>query len=149
MSARLLGATEVALGVSAAALGLSVLWAGVAAAYASFTLFILWALSGNQDVASCGCFGQDDTPPTPGHAAFNAAAAALAGLAVADPLSIRDFEGSSTEALVTIALILTAIALSVAALTQLPRLLALATGTAAPAVPTFKSNRTTISRGHT
>jgi len=145
VAARLLGTAEVALGISAAMIGQSVLWAGVAVAYTVFTLFIFWALSGNEDVGSCGCFGQEDTPPTPGHAAFNAAGAALAALAIVNPVSISDFDGTSTEALVATVLILTGIALSVAALTHLPRVLALVHGTATPTTPTFSLDRNAVS----
>ncbi len=148
-STRLLGVSEIALSIAAVALGAPILWAGIAAAYGAFTLFILWALNGNEDVASCGCFGHDDTPPTPGHAAFNAAAAAIAALAVFDPVRLGDFDGSILEGLLAVALILTGIALSIGALTTLPRTLALARGTAAPSVPTFSlENSSTTSRGH-
>ncbi len=145
---RLLGVAEIALAAAAVALGLPVLWAGVALAYASFTVFIIWALNGNQDVATCGCFGHEDTPPTPGHAAFNAAAAAVAALAVFDPVKLADFDGSALEALLAFVLVIAGIALSIGVLTTLPRTLALARGTAAPAIPTFSiENSPTTSQG--
>ena len=53
VTARLMGAGEVALGIAAAIVGASWLYALVAVAYGSFTLFIFWALSGNEDVGSC------------------------------------------------------------------------------------------------
>ena len=137
LMARIMGAGEVVLGIAAIASGAAMLWALIALAYASFTIFILWALGSTNAVGSCGCFGHEDTPPTPGHAAFNAAAAAIAGLAVASPVRLDDFDGSWFEALVAVALIGIAIALVIAALTSLPRTLALARGTAAPIVPTF------------
>ncbi len=145
---RLLGVAEITLAAAAVALGLPVLWAGVALAYASFTVFIIWALNGNQDVATCGCFGHEDTPPTPGHAAFNAAAAAVAALAVFDPVKLADFDGSALEALLAFVLVIAGIALSIGVLTTLPRTLALARGTAAPAIPTFSiENSPTTSQG--
>ncbi len=137
-----MGASEVVLGVAAIASGAAILWALIALAYASFTIFILWALGGTNAIGSCGCFGHEDTPPTPGHAAFNAAAAAVAGLAAASPVRLDDFDGSWFEALLAVALIGTAIALVIAALTSLPRTLALARGTAAPIVPTFSIENT-------
>lgn len=137
VATRVLGVAEVVLALSAVAIGAPLLWAGVALAYASFTVFILWALNGNQDVATCGCFGHDDTPPTPGHAAFNAAAAAVAGLAVADPVRLSDLSLTATESVLAIGLILAGIALAIALLTSLPRTLALARGTAPPSVQTF------------
>jgi hypothetical protein len=137
VAARLLGAAEVVLAVAAVAFGAPVLWALVAAAYAGFTVFVLWALQADEAVGSCGCFGQEDTPPTPGHAAFNAAGAALAALAIADPVRLGDFDGSAVEGVLLAALTVAGVALSVLAMTRLPRLLALVHGTAAPVVPTF------------
>lgn len=52
----------------------------VALSYAGFTAFVLRALAGGSPLASCGCFGKADTPPTPGHAAVTAV---LAGVAAA------------------------------------------------------------------
>lgn len=132
-----MGVGEVLLGIAAIITGAAALWALIALSYGSFAVFILWALGGNNAVGSCGCFGNEDTPPTPGHAAFNAAAAAIAGLAVVDPVHLGDFDGSVVEAAIAVALIATAITLTVAALTSLPRTLAYARGTAAPIVPTF------------
>ena len=77
LSTRILGLGEVALTIGAFVTGSPILWAGVAASYASFTVFIFWALRDGDIAGSCGCFGREDTPPTPGHAAFNAAAAAI------------------------------------------------------------------------
>lgn len=39
----------------------------VALSYAGFTAFVLRALRSGSPLASCGCFGKTDTPPTPGH----------------------------------------------------------------------------------
>jgi hypothetical protein len=41
---------------------------GVAVSYAGFTAFVVRALRSGSPLASCGCFGKTDTPPTPGHA---------------------------------------------------------------------------------
>ncbi len=136
-SARLLGIAEIVLAVAAIVSGAAVLWALVAVAYAAFTVFVLWALQADEAVGSCGCFGQEDTPPTPGHAAFNAAAAALAGLAVSDPVRLEAFDGTAVEGILLVVLVLTGVSLSVLSMTRLPRLLALVHGTAPPAVPTF------------
>lgn len=149
LATRLLGLAEIALAIAAIALGAPILWAGVALAYGAFTLFILWALNGNQDVATCGCFGHVDTPPTPGHAAFNAAAAAIAALAIFEPVRLSDFEGSVAEGLLALVLVVVGITLSIGALTTLPRTLALAHGTAAPSVPTFSVDKTTALTPHT
>lgn len=137
LSTRVLGAAELALTIAAIATGAPLLWAGIALAYAGFTVFILWALRDGGIVGSCGCFGREDTPPTPGHAGFNAAAAAIAALAVSEPSRLSDFDGSVFEGILFTAFVILGIALAVAMLTELPRTLALARGTATPAAPTF------------
>ena len=52
----------------------------VAVSYAGFTAFVLRALRRGSPLASCGCFGQADTPPTPGHAVVTGMLAVAAGL---------------------------------------------------------------------
>ena len=147
VSARLLGAAEVVLGVLAIALGSPVLWAGVALSYGAFTLFVLWALGDKSRVGSCGCFGREDTPATPVHAEFNATAAAIAAIAVFDPVSLSSFDGSVFDAVLAAVLIAIGIALSVVGLTIVPRVLAQAQGNAAPAVPEFSLDKKRTSRG--
>lgn len=134
---RLLGATEIALTIAAITTGAPILWAGVAAAYTGFTVFILWALRDGEILGSCGCFGREDTPPTPGHAAFNAAAATVAALAIVDPVRLSAFDGSAFEGVLLTTFVLLGVALAIALLTELPRTLALAKGTATPAAATF------------
>ena len=137
IAARLLGVAEIILGLSAAIFGLPVLYGLVAAAYGAFTLFVLWALNGNQQVVSCGCFGHEDTPPTMGHVVFNAVAVAIAALAVTDPTTIADFDGTLAEGVLTVAAVALGVATVIAALSALPRVLALVRGTAAPTVHQF------------
>ena len=134
---RAMGLAEVIVAAAAIATGSAILWAGVAVAYAAFTVFIMWALRRGDIVGSCGCFGREDTPPTPGHAAFNAVGVALAALAVADPVTLSQFDGSTVEAVLLVMLVGIGVALAIAALTALPRMLALARGTAPPSVATF------------
>ena len=141
-AARVLGVVEIVLAAAAILSGAAVLWALVAGAYAAFTVFVLWALQADETVGSCGCFGQEDTPPTPGHAAFNAAAAALAGLAIADPVRLDSFDGGVVDGILLVVLVLVGVSLSVLSMTRLPRLLALVHGTAAPSVPTFTVTET-------
>ena len=134
---RLLGAFEVSVGFVAVATGNPIAWAGVAITYTSFVGFILWALQAEANVGSCGCFGRDDTPPTAGHAAFNAAAAAMATIVVFDPVELGDFDGSTFEAVLLLLLIGLGTGLAVLALTALPRTLSIANGVASPAIATF------------
>jgi len=74
---------EAALGLWAVVLGGRVATALVAASYAAFTGFVLLALLRGGVLASCGCFGKADTPPTRTHAAVTGGLAlAVAATAV-------------------------------------------------------------------
>ena len=57
----------------------------VAASYAGFTLFVLQALRSGSPLASCGCFGKADTPPTRLHALITGALAVFALVAAGRP----------------------------------------------------------------
>jgi hypothetical protein len=50
----------------------------VAVSYAAFALFVLWATLRGGVLATCGCFGTPDTPPTAGHLLINILATAAA-----------------------------------------------------------------------
>ncbi len=50
----------------------------VAVAYLAFAGFVALALLRDSPIASCGCFGRDDTPPSVTHIVLNLAAAAVA-----------------------------------------------------------------------
>lgn len=58
----------------------------VAASYAGFTLFVLRALRADSPLASCGCFGKADTPPTWTHVVVTAGLTLAALAAPADRL---------------------------------------------------------------
>jgi hypothetical protein len=75
---RVLAAGEALLGVGAVLRPTPVLAMGVALSYAAFTAFVVRALRGGSPLASCGCFGRTDTPPTPGHAVLTALLAVAA-----------------------------------------------------------------------
>ncbi|GAC1440825.1 MAG: hypothetical protein NVSMB55_06910 [Mycobacteriales bacterium] len=61
----------------------------VAVSYAGFTAFVLRALRSGSPLASCGCFGKTDTPPTPGHAVVTAVLAiAAAAFAAGSPAPV-------------------------------------------------------------
>jgi hypothetical protein len=51
----------------------------VGASYVGFAAFVGAALARGVPLASCGCFGVEDTPPTAVHLGVNLAAAAVAG----------------------------------------------------------------------
>ena len=57
----------------------------VAASYAGFTLFVLQALRSGSPLASCGCFGKADTPPTRLHAIVTGVLAGCAFVAAGHP----------------------------------------------------------------
>jgi hypothetical protein len=80
---RVFAAVEALLGVAAAVHPTRPLALLVALSYAGFTLFVLRALRGGSPLASCGCFGKTDTPPTPGHAVVTGVLA-LSALLVGD-----------------------------------------------------------------
>lgn len=137
VSARLLGAYEVVLGVAAFVFGSPILWGLVGLSYISFTGFVLWALGDKSRVGSCGCFGREDTPATNGHLVFNATAGAIALLAVFNPVELSSFDGTAFEAVLAIALVAVGITLSITAMTVLPRTLLAASPHSEPAVAQF------------
>lgn len=138
VAARVLGSVEVALCATAVLTGAPVAWAGIAATYAIFAGFVLWTLRSAGAVPSCGCFGREDTPVAPLHAAFNTSAAAVAAFAVTDPVALADLDLAAHETVLFSALVALGAWGSILALTALPRLLALANGSAAPAVATLR-----------
>ena len=87
---RVLAAAEAGLGAAAVVHPTALLAAAVAASYAGFTLFVVRALRSGSPLASCGCFGRVDTPPTPGHAATTTGLALAAALVAARPPSSPD-----------------------------------------------------------
>ena len=92
-------AGEVALGVAAAATGSVLAAAGVALSYAAFTVFVLVVLRRGGVLASCGCFGKADTPPTRTHVAVTGALAAVAAAVAARPVpALPDLLASSPGA---------------------------------------------------
>jgi hypothetical protein len=88
---RVLSTLEAALGVLAVVRPGPLVAAAVAISYGGFTAFVLRALRSGSPLASCGCFGKTDTPPTPMHAVATgvlALAAALVALGPAAPLDV-------------------------------------------------------------
>ncbi|HVE64858.1 MAG TPA: MauE/DoxX family redox-associated membrane protein [Mycobacteriales bacterium] len=84
---RVLGAAEVVTGVAA------VVWPGrptaalIAIWYAGFAGVVALALRSDQPLATCGCFGGADTPPTLAHLAVVAAASLTAMALAVSPVS--------------------------------------------------------------
>jgi hypothetical protein len=82
---RLLGVVEVAVGVGALVTGGRAFAALVAASYLAFAAYVALALVRGGALASCGCFGKPDTPPTRLHLIVNATAAAVAIAVAVNP----------------------------------------------------------------
>jgi hypothetical protein len=82
---RLFAIGEVVLGVAAMLSPARGVAAAVAVTYAGLTAFVGHALRRGGVLASCGCFGTADTPPSRVHAALTASAAAVAAALAADP----------------------------------------------------------------
>ncbi len=83
---RALGAAEVVVGIGAVVVGSTTFALLVAASYLAFAGFVALALRRGGVLASCGCFGRDDTPPTALHVVVDLAAGGVALAVAARPL---------------------------------------------------------------
>ena len=86
LAVRVVAAGEAGLGLAAIVTGTALAAAGVAVSYAAFTGFVLLALRRGGVLASCGCFGKADTPPTLLHVAVTGALALVAAAVTTSPL---------------------------------------------------------------
>jgi hypothetical protein len=94
LAAQSLGLAEVVIGAVAIVFGGAIAAGAVAVSYLGFAGFVVVALRMGGALASCGCFGTDDTPPTLVHLILNlAAAGAAAAAAVAGVGGIPDVLG--------------------------------------------------------
>jgi hypothetical protein len=83
---RLLAGVETALGALGLAFPQRAVASAVAVSYLAFTCFVLVARAAGGSLATCGCFGSPDTPPTLTHALVTLAlAAASFAVALAAP----------------------------------------------------------------
>jgi hypothetical protein len=83
---RLLAGAEAALGALGLVLPQRWVVASVAVSYLAFTCFVLVARAAGGSLATCGCFGSPDTPPTVIHAVVTLSlAGASAAVALAAP----------------------------------------------------------------
>lgn len=85
-----IGGFEVVVGLAAllvpSALGLQSLM------YLAFAVWVFVALRSNVPLASCGCLGKDDTPPSSAHVVLNVIAAGVSSAAAFGP-GLRVIEG--------------------------------------------------------
>jgi hypothetical protein len=83
---RVAAASEAGLGLAGLIYPHRGLAVPVAGSYAAFALFVLYARAKGGALATCGCFGSPDTPPTVVHAVIDAVLAAGAvGVCLAAP----------------------------------------------------------------
>ena len=93
---RALALGEVVLGLAAVLVGSRLTAIGVALSYAGFTGFVLLARRRGGVLASCGCFGKADTPPTTTHVVTTGALAVVAAAVAVRPLgNLPDLLGVS------------------------------------------------------
>ena len=99
----------------------------VAVSYFAFAAFVLAAIRRRVPLASCGCFGIDDTPPTSVHLAINLSAALVAGAVAMGSgeglRAITSMEGSTLLRVVFVVLTAASAWFAYVALTLLPRVL--------------------------
>jgi hypothetical protein len=82
---RIGGAVEAGIGIWALVTADRAAAVLVALSYLGFTVFVLVALLRDAPIASCGCFGKEDTPPSWVHVGVNLAAVVAATTVAVDP----------------------------------------------------------------
>jgi len=85
VAARVSGAAEVVVGIGCVVLGGR--WAAVVLAVLYLAFAVVVAAARRAGAASCGCFGAAGAPPGGIHLGVNLASAAVAGLAVLQPVA--------------------------------------------------------------
>lgn len=112
-----LGIGEVAVGIGALFLSPALIIQG--SLYLAFAIWVTVALQRNVPLASCGCLGRDDTPPTMSHVVLNVLAAAVSfGALSGEVLSL----GSGLHMIAQIVVVAAGVLLSFVVLTDLARL---------------------------
>lgn len=83
----IIGLVEVIVGASALFLEPALLVQGIL--YLGFAVWIVLALRSEVPLASCGCLGRDDTPPTWGHLVMNLVATIVSlAAAITGPIEV-------------------------------------------------------------
>lgn len=124
---RVLGASEAALGVVALVAVDTTIASLVAASYVVFVAFVLTALVRHLPIASCGCFGKTDAPPSWLHVGVNGGAIAAACALAIDPATspLEVVTEHFPESVAFVALVVVGVLAAFVTLTLLPRALAL------------------------
>jgi hypothetical protein len=120
------GVVEVAIGFYAIIDGGVLAAVLVGASYLAFAAFVARALSLDAPIATCGCFGKEDTPPSVVHIGINVAAVAAAIAVIAQPgVGMADVvRAQPLGAAPFLLLVLVGAYATFVALTALPRTLA-------------------------
>lgn len=84
---RVLATAEIVVGTAAVVTGSRLSALLVCLSYAAFTAFVLLARSVGGVLASCGCFGRADLPPTAGHVVVTGFFAAVAAVVATGPVA--------------------------------------------------------------
>jgi hypothetical protein len=106
------GAAEIAIGVAAVFFVTALLAQGVL--YLAFAVWVLVALRLEVPLASCGCLGRDDTPPSWGHFGLNLLAAGVSlAAALTGPMSwVWGVQGIATIVIVAVGVFLAYVVLT-------------------------------------
>lgn len=114
-------AAEVVIGVAAVVTGSRLASALVAVSYLAFAVFVGQALMRRLPLATCGCMGEPDSPPTIAHVVIDLGLATVAAVAVVDPVTDvgHQLRAHPAEAVVLAALVAVAVHLTVTVLTAL------------------------------
>jgi len=122
---RLGGALEAGLGVWAVLSASRLSAALVVVSYVGFAVFVAVAMARGLPLASCGCFGRLDMPPSAVHLVIDAAAVAVAIAVASDPGDglRRVLEDQPAKGVPYAVLVIAGTVAALAALTALPRAL--------------------------
>jgi hypothetical protein len=125
------GSIEAVLGVVALVVASTLTAALVGASYVIFFVFVAIAMIRRLPIASCGCFGRADSPPSFVHLGINAGAVVATVVVAIDPgLAPSDLVRHEVlDGVAYAVLVIVGIAAAALAVTILPRLLVLARGT--------------------
>lgn len=123
---RIGGTAELGVGVYALATGSRGAAVLVAVSFLAFAAFVGYALRRDLPIATCGCFGKAETPPSIVHIVLNLAGVASAVAVASDPgASLTDVVGDQPLGGVPFLVLTgTGVYLSFVALTSLPRAMA-------------------------
>lgn len=138
---RVLAVTELALAVCVVLAPRRPVLALLALAYLGFGGFVLLALRSGTALASCGCFGRPDTPPTRVHlgVVLSASAVAAAAAATGSASPLAEVLAAPSAGLPLLGLVALSAWLAWASLSLLPRLIAASRAPAAGRGSTFRA----------